>query len=238
MITCREAIEDHVADVQAAEEARARAAGSKPMPVHPFGDPTSELPLVDAVALCAKVIWDSIGEVVVAARAGMALIQGIAKAAAAKGRPLTWTTPTGFIVEQVVYRDEALRVRTQLFGGMALQLREPTGRLDVRRMKNCAAPNYVHSMDASHLIKSVNGFHAAGIDSIAVIHDSFGTHAGNTDALRAVLSREFVELYLEDRLEEFKEEVEESLLEEIDLEVPMVGTLDLLDVLNSEYCFS
>ncbi|MCE8040490.1 DNA-directed RNA polymerase [Halomonas sp. MCCC 1A11062] len=238
MITCREAIEDHVANIQAAEEARARAAGTKPMAVHPFGDPASELPLVDAVAVLTRVIWDSIGEVVVAARAGMSMIQGIAKVAAAKNKPLTWTTPTGFIVEQVIYRDEAYRVRTQLFGGMALQLREPTGRLDVRRMKSSAAPNYVHSMDASHLIKSVNGFYGAGIGSIAVIHDSFGTHAGNTETLRAVLCREFVELYMENRLEEFKEEVEEALLEEIDLEVPMVGTLDLLEIIESNYCFA
>nr|CDQ33424.1 T3/T7-like RNA polymerase [Virgibacillus halodenitrificans] len=238
MLTCREAIEYHVADIQTAEEARARAAGSKPLAMHPFGDSGSELPLMEAVALCTKVVWDSIGEVVVAARDGMAMIQGIAKAAAARNKPLTWTTPTGFIVEQAIYKDEAYQVRTQLFGGMRLQLNKPSDKLDMRKMKSSAAPNFVHSMDASHLIRSVNGFAEAGIGSIAVIHDSFGTHAGRADTLRAVLRREFVELYTEDRLEEFKTEVEDTILEEIDIPVPMVGTLDLLSVLRSDYCFS
>ena len=133
------------------------------MPAHPFGDNASELPLLDALALLTKVLWDSIGDVVVAARNGMAMIQSIAKQCSHEGKPLVWTTPTGFIVEQAIYKSRSVRVETALFGGIRIQLNEQTEEIDSIKMQSSSAPNFVHSMDASHLIRSVNAFTGNGI---------------------------------------------------------------------------
>ena len=238
MLTCRQSIFDHLDDLDADEQARAKAAGREPNPVHPFGDTASELPVQDAVAVCTRLMWDSIGEVVVAARHGMTFIQKLAGKVAKANQPLYWTTPTGFIVEQAIYKMESTRVRTHLLGEARFVILEETDEIDTNKMKSSAAPNYVHSMDASHLIRSVNAFNEAGLGSVAVIHDSFGTHAGKTQALRDCLKREFVDMYMEDWLEAFKMEVEDQLKEEVDEEVPMIGTLDLLEVLNAEYAFA
>lgn len=238
MLTCRASISDRLDELDSEEQARAKAAGRSPNPVHPFGDNASELPAQDGVAVCTRLLWDSIGEVVVAARHGMAFIQKVAGQVAKANMPLEWTTPTGFIVEQATYQRKRKIVYTQLLGKAEFSVLEDTDDIDVNKMKSSAAPNYVHSMDASHLIRSVNAFKRAGLGSVAVIHDSFGTHAGKTEALRGCLKAEFVELYMEDWLTSFKDEVEELIKEEIDEEVPMIGTLDLLDIFSAEYAFA
>lgn len=238
MLTCRSSIFDHLSDLDAKEAAQAKAAGRLANPVHPFGDSRSELPINDAVAVCTKILWDSIGDVVVAARLGMAFIQGIATKVAKGGKALEWTTPTGFIVQQEIFKMSTKRIETQLLGSTKFNVQEETEEIDVNKMRSSAAPNFVHSMDASHLIKSINSFKDAGLGSIAVIHDSFGTHAGKTDALRACLKQEFVKLYSQDWLESFKNDAEEMILEEIEEEVPHVGTLDLSEVLKSDYVFA
>ena len=168
----------------------------------------------------------------------MSFIQGIATQVAKQGKALEWKTPTGFIVQQEIFKMKVKRVDSQLLGGTQFTVQEEADEIDANKMRSSAAPNYVHSMDASHLIKSVNAFKAAGLDSIAVIHDSFGTHAGKTDALRSCLKQVFVEIYQDDWLAAFKYDAEETLLEEIEAEVPHVGTLDLQDVLESSYAFA
>jgi len=236
MLTCRDSVQDHLAGLEADEAARARAAGRAENRVHPFG--TEALPMQEAIAVATKLIWDSIGEVVVAAREAMTFIQQVASQVAKTNQPLVWQTPTGFIVEQAIYKTEAKRVNTHLLGSARFNVLSETDDIDVNKMKLSAAPNYVHSMDASHLILSVMGFKDAGLDSIAVIHDSFGTHAGKTEALRDVLRSQMVELYMHDWLSFFKEDAEELMKEEVEAEVPFIGTLDLLEILEAEYAFA
>ena len=77
-----------------------------------------------------------------------------------------------------------------------------------------------------------------GIKSIAVIHDSFGTHACNTQKARGLLNGSFVDMYVEnDVIADFKTYNEERLMTEIDVELPERGSLDLEQVRNSPYLF-
>ena len=238
MLTCRSSIFDHLSDLEADEAAKAKAAGRSANPVHPFGDSSSALPIGDAVAVCTRLLWDAIGDVVVAARQGMSFIQRLATKVGKQNKILHWTTPTGFLVEQAIYKMESKIVYTQLLGKTEFTVLQETDEIDINKMKSSSAPNYVHSMDASHLIKSVNAFKRAGLGSIAVIHDSFGTHAGKTQALRDCLTKEFVKIYRSDWLTTFKEEMEEILKEEVEEEVPMIGTLDLDLIHKAHYTFA
>ena len=47
-----------------------------------------------------------------------------------------------------------------------------------------------------------------GIESFAVVHDSFGTHACDMEDLSTVIRQEFVKIYSEDVLQNFKIEVQ------------------------------
>jgi len=67
-----------------------------------------------------------------------------------------------------------------------------------------------------------------------VVHDSFGTHACDIEQLGIILRETFVDLYGNTNvLETFKQE---QKLELPDL--PAFGTLDINEVLDSEFFFS
>lgn len=239
-ITCREHISQWLKDLQKDENKTAKAEFREPMKVHIFGDKTSALPLVHAETFMSSLVWESIGEVVVAARQGMRYIKAITNVVAKANHALEWTTPTGFVVRQEIYETASRQIETQLMGRTKFVTNTPTEKINFHRMVNSCAPNFVHSMDASHLTKATNAFKDAGIDSIAVIHDSFGTHAGNTDSLRNLLRASMVDMYTEhDVIRSFLEEVEaKTLLDLSHIEVPAAGCLDLQEINQSTYAFA
>jgi len=106
-------------------------------------------------------------------------------------------------------------------------------KFDTKAAKNSVVPNFVHALDASHLIRTVNAAVAEGITSIAAVHDSYACLACDASRFNDIIRLEFVRMY-----EEF------NVLEEIcdcsrrKPELPACGTLDLRAVLGSAYMFS
>ena len=104
----------------------------------------------------SDLIWDSISDVVVAARQAMDWLQKCAKVVAKEELPVYWTTPAGFIVMQQYHNYKSRRVKTKLGEAVVkLSLQEEQDTIDKRRMANAISPNFVHSMDATHLVMSV-----------------------------------------------------------------------------------
>jgi len=115
--------------------------------------------------------------------------------------------------------------------------------IDGKAAANSIAPHFNHSMDAAHLMMVANACADHGIQSLAVIHDSFGTHAANTDKLGAILRRTFVELYEGDPLGRLRDAVLEQLKDQPELAdqlpaLPAKGSFDLSQVLGSTYMFA
>lgn len=195
----------------------------------------------DAASYMGDLIWDCVGEVVVAARQAMDWLQKAARAAAKEGLPVRWETPDGLVVLQAYPKMLSKRVKLT-FGGVERQYTVATGasaELDRQKQANGISPNWVHSMDASHMRATVRRCWAEGIRSFSLIHDSYGTHAGNAWALAQFLREEFIAMYEEDVLARFKEELELQLPEGTTLdELPPKGNLDLALVMESEYFFA
>jgi DNA-directed RNA polymerase len=195
----------------------------------------------DACLYLGKLIWESVGEVVIAARAAMDWLQTAARVAAKDGLPVMWTTPTGFLVMQA-YRVPAVKMLDTTFEKVRIQ---PTyqvgeGKIDSRRQASGISPNWVHSLDASHLMKTINRAYKEGIRSFSMIHDSYGTHAGNAWALARFLREEFVQMYAQvDVLARFKADLEAQVNDPTAIpELPPKGNLDLNLVLESEFFFA
>lgn len=239
-LTCREHVSQWLKDMQKEENKLAKAQSREPMKVHAFGDKDSAMPLNLAETLMTGIIWHSIGKVVVAARAGMAYIKAITSSVAKMNKPLEWTTPTGFIVRQEIYQFTLRQVNTQLLGGTKFVVKNLSKDIDYHRMINSCAPNFVHSMDASHLCLAVNSFVDAGLKDIAVIHDSFGTHAGNTEILRRELRNSMVSMYEQhDVITNFLHENEERLMVAFEhIRIPEAGELELAGINQSTYAFA
>jgi len=187
------------------------------------------------------VIGTSVKKVVVAATGAMQWFQDVAKLAASDGLPVRWETPDGLMVLQAYTKPRLKRIELT-FGGMASKWSVADGEqegLDKRKQANSISPNWVHSMDASHMRLTVRECWELGIRSFSLVHDSYGTHAGNAEVLAYALRSEFVKMYSEDVMLKFKEDIELQLHPDTEIPpLPEKGDLDLSLVMDSLYFFA
>ena len=205
---------------------------------NPFG-----IELVKAEGLLASTIWASIGDVVVAARQVMSWLQQVARAVSKEGKPLQWTTPSGFVAHQEYRNVEHRRVKSRLRGSLVYLTQFTNGdKLDVSRQALGISPNFIHSLDASAMVLTICDCLDQGITSFAMIHDSYGTHAADTDTLAVSLRDAFVRMYTEhDVLDEFLRDATAGLPPEIIARLPpppRKGDLDLSLIRQSDYFFA
>lgn len=197
-----------------------------------------------ALHFLAKRVWASIGEVVVKSKEAMGWLQACARLAAKTDLPINWRTPDGFRVQQAYKKLSAKRIKTKVFGErLELTVVNETAEIDGGRQVTAIAPNFVHSMDASALRACVIIAGENGITSFAMIHDSYGTLAADTEMLGACLRHAFVDMYRDhDVLGQFLEGVEEMLVDDKLRRklppVPAPGTLDIAAVLCSDFFFA
>ncbi len=167
----------------------------------------------------------------------MKWLQDVAKVANKEKRPIYWTLPTGFVVKQKYIKSTVKQIRTIINGRMASLFAGTSNaeKINPSRQVNGIAPNFVHSLDACHLMKTiVQAKDKYGIESFSVVHDSFGTHACDIERLGIILRETFTEIYQEDVLHRFKEEQGDLSLPEI----PTYGKLNVEDVKDAEFFFS
>lgn len=189
-----------------------------------------------AACWLTPVLWESIGSVVVAAREAMDWLQSAASAMTKADLPITWTTPDGFVAVQHSRVIETVQIRTQLNGTFKIRVGNHTDKLDGAKQRQGISPNFVHSMDATHLRTTVRLARARGITNMALIHDDYGTHAGDTDLLHACIREAFVLIYTRtDPLAAFRAEQEAAggLMPPL----PAKGSLDIEAVRASLYFF-
>lgn len=237
-LTCRDSVIDYIVDLEEKEAQMAVAEGRAANRVHPFDD-NGDLTPAKAYNYMTALIWPSISEVVKAPVVAMQMIRKLARFAAKRNEGLEYPLPTGFILKQKIMATEMLRVRTCLMGDIKMSLQVETDIVDEAAMMGAAAPNFVHGHDASHLILTVCHLVDEGVTSIAVIHDSFGTHADNTAKLRHALKSEMVGMYSEgNALQKLLDEHENRWLVDTGIEVPEQGNFDLNEIMDSDYCFA
>lgn len=209
---------------------------------NPFAT-TEEDGVFAASLFLAPIVWNSIGEVVVAARAAMGWLKGAAKLVAKDDKPVTWTMPDGFLVEQAYYETKDKRVVLQVSGTViTLMIREELPSISKRRQEQGVSPNFVHSCDGLALRQYVVTAKENGISSFAVVHDSYGTVAADYTMMQACLRDAFVSMYQEhDVLERLRDNLVALLPEEQRAEMPELpprGELDLEGVKYSDFFFA
>jgi DNA-directed RNA polymerase len=177
-------------------------------------------------------VWDSIGDVVVKARAAMTWLQASARTIIRNGTEvIRWTVPSGFPVSQAYSEQASHRIRTNLCGNAFLRINVDTDTPDINRHKNGVAPNFIHSYDASHLTLVTVAAAAEGM-SLAMIHDDYGTHAADAARLYQLIREIFVDMY-----ESFDPLSDFAALYDLPTP-PERGDLDLRSVMDSPYFFS
>ena len=228
---------------------------------HPFGDDNGS----KAATFIASKVWDAVNDVVTKAAEGMRFIQKCAQLCAHEAKPLIWTSPIGlpvvhaydqyninrvriFLYDKTIQPSEATQKSKvtddgSVYNCIMVNLRTtPKGTLDKMKQRNAAAPNFIHSLDASHLMFTVLAGLDEGIEDFMLIHDSFATHAADTERFSYLIREQFVAMY-----EHFDviQRLYNNTYAQLDdksrmslVEVPAKGELDLYDVLRSDYAFA
>jgi DNA-directed RNA polymerase len=200
--------------------------------------------IADACTFLSGFLWEAIRETVVAARDVMDWLQKVSQVVSKEEKPLNWTAPSGFKVQQAYPETKSRTIDTVISGQttttrVQLRLEEELPWLDKRRQAQGISPNFVHSLDAAALTFTVDAAVACGIENFQMIHDSYGTLAADTDTLRECLRQAFCQMYQDDVLKRFAEEVQAGLPDGVKLPpLPSKGTLDINAVLQSDFFFA
>src|SRR5215831_3125801 len=185
----------------------------------------------------AKVLEECIPEVAVEAGKIMNLLRHVARAIAKANRGMVWTAPTGFPVVHETREPKTPRVKTADRTFVVYQ-EDETRKIDARKQADGIVAHLVHSLDAAHMMLTINRLHTKGVRHFAMVHDSFGVHAANIDCLNRALREEFVRIYSEPALQNFLNEQRQAH-PDVDLpELPQPGSLDIRQVIKSLYFFA
>lgn len=108
-----------------------------------------------------------------------------------------------------------------------------------RRQKTAFAPNYIHSLDSTHMMMTALGCKEKRI-TFAGVHDSFWTHAGSVDEMNRILRDKFHELHSQPLLSELKRQFEEKYGEQVSVfpDLPKLGDFDLTEIYDANYFFN
>jgi DNA-directed RNA polymerase len=148
---------------------------------------------------------------------------------------VSWKTPSGFPVvsEKWVMKQRHVNLPFTHKTIMAVY-HEKTDVPAIHEIMSGISPNYVHSMDASHMSLVINKLNDIGITSFGAIHDSFSVHAEDVEDLLHATKECFVEMYKGNVFESMRNDIVDG---EFDGKEPGSGTLDLNDVMDSDYFF-
>ncbi|KHN17513.1 DNA-directed RNA polymerase 3B, chloroplastic-like isoform X1 [Glycine soja] len=196
---------------------------------------TDEKLLFAAACYAARVTLTALGEIFGAARVIMGWLGDCAKVIAFENQPVRWTTPLGLPVVQPYCKTERHLIKTSL---QFLALRREGNAVDAKKQRSAFPPNFVHSLDGSHMMMTALACRDAGL-CFAGVHDSFWTHACDVEKMSQILREKFVELYSMPILENLLEGFETSYP---GLTFPPLperrGDFDLQKVLESPYFFN
>lgn len=190
----------------------------------------------------SHVLYDAIGNTVQAAARAMDWLRSAAQVASSANLPIWWTTPMGLPILQEYREAHGTRVKVHWEGQrVELVVMQDGTKLSKRSQMNGVAPNFIHSLDASHLMAVAEAAKKEGVNHLAVIHDSFGAHAADSGRLARLLRETFVAQYTPDVLKGFYEELKQQLPEDLAEALPKppgFGDFCLSDVLQSDYVFA
>lgn len=191
--------------------------------------------LYDASRYLSGVVLKGIGGVCESAVRIMDWIRACAKLIVAKDRLVTWTSPIGFPVVQPYRNPKSFRVRTVL-GELDVVASDETMPVHKQRHINGSAPDFIHSVDASHLM--ITAIDCVQICvTLAAVHDAYWSHAGTMEIVDMKIREWFVEMHKRDLLGDLVTEWR-SLHHDITFpDPPPRGTYDINEVLRSPYFF-
>lgn len=117
-----------------------------------------------------------------------------------------WTTPLGLPCVQPYRATKRQIVSTNL---QDITISDPFGatQVDSRKQLTAFPPNFIHSLDATHMLMTAAACGDSGLH-FASVHDSYWTHAADVDTMNANIRDQFVKLHEENLIVKLRDEFE------------------------------
>ncbi|MCJ8737740.1 hypothetical protein PDJAM_G00027500 [Pangasius djambal] len=178
-----------------------------------------------------------------------------ARLIAKSGSTVEWVTPLGLPIVQPYHRtrNHVLKSNIQF---LSLQISHDVyERPDTVKQKNAFPPNFIHSLDSTHMMLTALNCYSAGLTFVSV-HDCYWTHALTVDIMNKVCREQFVALHSQPILQNLskfllqkycsgppgntksKKFLEYWKMSQLLGKVPETGDFDLQRVKESTYFFS
>ncbi|XP_066889382.1 DNA-directed RNA polymerase, mitochondrial isoform X14 [Kogia breviceps] len=167
------------------------------------------------------------------------------------GSAVEWVTPLGIPIVQPYHRDSKVMIKGGLQSLTVSSSVDTSQKPNTLKQKNGFPPNFIHSLDSSHMILTALHCYRKGLTFVSV-HDCFWTHAADVAVMNQVCREQFVRLHSQPILHNLSrflikrfcsdprtsKSVWVSRLMDTLLSVPKAGTFNLEQVKRSTYFFS
>nr|XP_033937151.1 DNA-directed RNA polymerase, mitochondrial [Pseudochaenichthys georgianus] len=211
--------------------------------------------LWEASRYLVRLVFNGLKEMFTGTREIQEWLTESAKLISKAGHSVQWVTPLGLPVIQPYHRARRLVLKNTLQSVFLLINYDTKQMPDTVKQKNAFPPNFIHSLDSTHMMLTSLYCHSAGLAFVSV-HDCFWTHALTVDTMNKICREQFVALHSQPILQELSNYLVQKYCTGISLEakkkktqeylelrlclatVPQTGDFDLQRVKESTYFFS
>jgi DNA-directed RNA polymerase len=183
----------------------------------------------------ASLTMEVMGDLFTGAKETMTWLTTCARLITQRGHPVAWISPIGLPAIQPYRVTKTVQVVTLM---QSVVLNHHSDDLPIHKQRQVSAfpPNFVHSLDSSHMLLTALEMDRRGL-TFSAVHDSFWTHACDIDEMNDVLREVFVDLYSQPLLENLKETWESRYPDLTFPDLPKRGELNLDEVKKAKYFF-
>lgn len=142
----------------------------------------------------AKLTLDSLGEMFKSADQIMKWLGDCATLIAKSNQVMSWVTPLGLPVMQPYRLKKRYEVKT-ILQNITLVSQKESLPVNARKQKTAFPPNFVHSLDASHMLLTAAHMRDKGL-TFAAVHDSYWTYPSDIPIMAEVRFFRYVFLVL------------------------------------------
>ncbi|XP_007952775.1 DNA-directed RNA polymerase, mitochondrial [Orycteropus afer afer] len=199
-------------------------------------------------------VFSSLQEMFSATRAIQHWLTESARLISHMGSAVEWVTPLGVPVIQPYHRSSKLMISGGMQSMTFNHSSDSSQRPNTLKQKNGFPPNFIHSLDSTHMMLTALHCYRKGLTFVSV-HDCYWTHAADVPVMNQVCREQFVKLHsqpiLRDlsrflvkrfcsapRSQNLSKNLQMRKLFQTLLAVPETGTFDLEQVKRSTYFFS
>nr|KAF6349773.1 RNA polymerase mitochondrial [Myotis myotis] len=195
-------------------------------------------------------VFNSLQEMFSSTRAIQRWLTESARLIARSGLAVEWVTPLGIPIIQPYHHDSKVSISGGIQSLTFCSSGDTNQKPNTLKQKNGFPPNFIHSLDSSHMMLTALHCYRKGLTFVSV-HDCFWTHAADVAVMNQVCREQFVRLHSQPILHDLSRFLVErycsgprstnaqvAKLQEMLLSVPKTGTFDLDQVKHSTYFFS